>query len=364
MNLPVNRSPARLVLLAAALAAILAACGSSASEAPAARAPGGGWIESRPVAAAGGKSGPVGKLDRFAARLNALAIAELSASASDAEAPCRGVKPPFRVVSALSDSGEDVSCLVGKGGAAACVNFVDHDALHTEKTLCGEGAEQVDVPARVREAAAAADAGWRIAPIPAPDGFRALSLRAGNDYHLLVRRGSSWIASRLPVARTDGHEVGPERLLDSRALTDGPSFALVASSYRGDDQQGEVTTRLLILAADDLAERTVRDIGLLVWTMDPDEETPAPAGPQSFRAGPHIEVLLEPSITGDGALRLDLIREHRPEPDRQRFERSPCSAGGDGDLLGLACPVHRTSLIEKDSGFWRFKDGALVRNRH
>lgn len=363
MNLPVPRSPARLVLLAAAASA--AACGSGSGEAPAARAPSGGWIESRPVvSASGGKSGPVRKLDRFAARLSALAIAELSASVSEADAPCRGVKPPFRIVSALSDSGEDVSCLIGRGGAAACVNFIDHDVKHTEETLCGEGAEQVDVPARVREAAAAADVSWRITPIPAPEGFRALALRAGNDYHLLVRRGSSWIASRLPVARTDGHEVGPERLLDSRALTEGPSFALVASSYRGGDGKGELTTRLLILAADDLAERTVRDIGLLVWMMDPEEETPAPAGAQSFRAGPHLEVLLEPSITGDGALRLDLIREHRPEPDRQRFERSPCSAGGEGDLLGLACPVHRTSLIEKDSGFWRFKDGALVRNRH
>jgi hypothetical protein len=360
----VTRSPARLLLAFAVATASGAACGSSSGEAPRARAPSGGWIESRPVVSASGKSGPVRKLDRFAARLSALAIAEMSASASDADAPCRGVKPPFRVVSALSDSGEDVSCLIGKGAAAACVNFIDHDVQHSEETLCGEGAEQVDVPARVREAAAAADPGWRIAPIPAPVGFRALSLRAGNDYHLLVRRGSTWIASRLPVARTDGHEVGPERLLDSRALTDAPSFALVSSSYRGSDQQGELTTRLLILAADDLAERTVRDIGLLVWTIDPDEEPPAPAGAQSFRAGPHLEVLLEPSITGDGALRLDLIREHRPEPDRQRFERAPCNAGGEGDLLGLACPVHRTSLIEKASGFWRFKDGALVRNRH
>ena len=358
MNLPVMRSSARLLLLAAATA-----CSSGAAEAPAARAPGGGWIESRPVASGRGKSGPAGKLDRFAARLSALAIAELSASASDAQAPCRGVSPPFRVVSALSDSGEDVSCLIGKGGQAACVNFIDHDVRHAEQTLCGEGAEQVDVPARVREAAAAADPTWRIAPIPAPEGFRALALRAGDDYRLLVRRGSSWIASPQPVARTDGHEVGPERLLDSRALTEGPSFALVASSYRGGKQQGELTTRILILAADDLAERSVRDIGILVWTMDPEETAPAPEGAQSFRAGPHLEVLLEPSITGDGALRLDLIREHRPEPDRRRFERAPCTPGGEGDLLGLACPVHRADLIEKDAGFWRFKDGALVRNR-
>ncbi|HEU5056720.1 MAG TPA: hypothetical protein VFU21_09340 [Kofleriaceae bacterium] len=353
-----TRSPAWLLVLAAA------ACGSGSAPAPAARASGGQWLASRPVGAGNGTSGPGRRLDRFAARLSALAIAELSARASDAEAPCRGVMPPFRVLSALSDSGEDVSCLVGQGGEAVCVNFVDHDVELAEQALCGESGEQVDVPARVREAAAAADPAWRVAPIPAPEGVRALSLRAGNDYHLLVRRGSSWIASPLPVARTDGHAVGPERLLDSRALTENPSFALISSSLRGSAQTGELTTRLLILGGEDLAERTVRDIGLLVWTTDPDEKTQTAQGAPSFRAGPHLEVLLEPSITGDGALRLDLIREHRPEPDRRRFERPPCTPGGEGDLLGLACPVHRVDLIEKDAGFWRFKDGSLVRNRH
>lgn len=344
---------------------LLAACGSGSESAPAARAPGGEWIASRPASSGvRGGSGPVRSIDRFAARLGALAIAELSASASDAEAPCRGVMPPFRIVSALSDSGEDVSCLVGQGGAAVCVNFVDHDVEQAEQALCGDSAEQVDVPARVKEAAAAAEPGWRIAPVPAPEGYRALGLRSGSDYYLLVRRGASWIASPLPVARTDGHEVGPERLLDSRALTDDPSFVLVASSYRGGKQKGELTTRLLVLAADGLAERAVRDIGLLVWTDDPEESGQAPGGAQSLRARPHLEVLLEPSITGDGALRLDLIREHRPEPDRHRFERTPCAPGGEGDLLGLACPVHRLDLIEKDAGFWRYEDGGLVRDRH
>ena len=352
------RSPTWLLTLAASVAA----CGSGTDAAPAARAPGGGWIASRPAGSGGRGAGPVRSLDRFASRLSALAIAELSVSASDAEAPCRGVMPPFRIVSALSDSGEDVSCLIGAGGSA-CIDFVDHDVELAEQALCGDGAEQVDVPRRVRDAAAAAEPGWRIAPIPAPEGIRALGLRAGSDYYLLVRRGSAWITSPLPVARSEGQEGGPERLLDSRALTDDSSFALVSSSYRGGKEQGELATRLLVLAADDLAERTVRDIGLLVWTMDP-EETEGSDGAPSLRARPHLEVLLEPSITGDGALRLDLIREHRPEPDRRRFERAPCTAGGDGDLLGLACPVHRLDLIEKDSGFWRFKDGALARDRH
>ncbi len=361
MNLPVSRFPAWSMLLFAASAS--AACGSGAGSAPAARAPGGGWIASRPAGSSARGAGAERPLDRFARRLSALAIAEMSVSASDAEAPCRGVMPPFRIVSALSDSGEDVSCLVGAGGSA-CVNFVDHDVELAEQALCGESAEQVDVPARVRDAAAAAQPGWRIAPIPAPEGIRALSLRAGDDYFVLVRRGTGWIASPLPVARTDGHDVGPERLLDSRALTEDPSFALVSSSYRGGSQQGELTTRLLILAADDLAERTVRDIGLLVWTIDPEEKTQMPEGAQSLRARPHLEVLLEASVTGDGALRLDLIREHRPEPDRRRFERAPCKAGGDGDLLGLACPVHRLDLIEKEAGFWRFSDGTLARDRH
>jgi len=342
-----------------ALAVASGACSSTPARTPAARAPGGGWIASRPVPAERRSSGR--PLDRFATSLSTLAIAELSLAPGDGKAPCRGVKPPFRVVSVLSDSGEDVTCLVG-AGAARCVNFVDHETTLAEQALCGDGADEVDVPARVRTAAAAARPGWRVAPIPAPTGFRALSVRTGDEYFLMVRRGSVWIASPLPVARTDGHEVGPERLLDSRALTDAPSFALVTSSYRGGDQQGELTTRLLLLS-DDLAERAARDIGLLVWTVDPEEKNAPPEGTSSFRSRPHLEVLLEPSITGDGALRLDLIREHRPEPDRRRFERAPCSSGGEGDLLKLACPVHRLDLVERDAGFWRFDGSALVKNR-
>lgn len=349
------RVPSWLLVLA-----VSAGCSSAPAPTSAARAPGGSWLASRPIADQRG-GGPARPLDRFAAKLSSLQIAELSLAPSDAEAPCRGVTPPFRVVSALSDSGEDVSCLMG-AGVVRCVNFVDHETELAEQALCGSTAEEVDVPARVRAAAAAAQASWRIAPIPAPEGHRALSLRAGDDYFIMVRRGSEWIASPLPVARTDGHEVGPERLLDSRALTDGPSFALVASSYRGGSQKGELTTRLLVLS-DGLAERAVRDIGLLVWTIDPEERAAMPAGASSFRGRPHLEVLLEPSITGDGALRLDLIREHRPEPDRRRFERAPCTPGGDGDLLGLACPVRRLDLVEKDAGFWRFDGTALVKNR-
>lgn len=354
MILPVSRVPSWLFALSLA-----GACSSAPARTPAARAPGGGWIESRPVATERG--GPARPLDRFARRLSSVGIAELSLAPSNAEASCRGVKPPFRIVSALSDSGEDVTCAVG-GGAARCVNFVDHATEQAEQAVCGDAAEQVDVPARVRTAVAAAQPGWRVTPIPAPDGFRALSVRTGDEYYLMVRRGTVWTASPLPVARTDGHEVGPERLLDSRALTDAPSFALVASSYKGGAQQGELTTRLLVLS-DELAERAVRDIGLLVWTLDPEEKGAMPAEASSFRGRPHLEVLLEPSITGDGALRLDLIREHRPEPDRLRFERAPCKPRGDGDLLGLACPVHRLELIEKDAGFWRFDGAALVKNR-
>ena len=342
-----------------ALAVASGACSSGPARTPAARAPGGGWIASRPIPAERG--GPARPLDRFATRLSSLAIAEISLAPGDGKATCRGVKPPFRVVSALSDSGEDVTCLVGDG-AARCVNFVDHETALAEQALCGDGADEVDVPVRLRTAAAAAQPGWRVAPIPAPAGFRALSVQTGDEYFLMVRRGSVWMASRLPVARTDGHAVGPERLLDGRALTDAPSFALVASSYRGGSQQGELTTRLLILS-DDLAERAARDIGLLVWTVDPEEKSAAPEGASSFRSRPHLEVLLEPSITGDGALRLDLIREHRPEPDRSRFERAPCTPGGDGDLLKLACPVHRLDLVERDAGFWRFDGTALVKNR-
>jgi hypothetical protein len=308
-----------------------------------------------------GVGSPAARPGAFARRLSDLAIDELSLADGDSDQPCRGVAPPFRVVSALSDSGEGVSCLVG-AGAATCANFIDHDPAQAERALCGESAEQVDVPPRVRHVAAAARAGWRITPIPAPEGYRALSLRAGEDYFLLVRRGPSWIASPLPVARTDGHEVGPERLLDGRGLTEEASFLLVSSSYRGGSQQGELTTRLLVLS-DVLAERVVRDIGLLVWTIDPEERGQMPDGAQSLRGRPHLEVLLEPSVTGDGALRLDLIREHRPETDRARFERDPCKPGGDGDLLGLACPVHRLDLVAKGAGFWRLDGGALVKNR-
>ncbi len=343
----------RLALLLAA-----AGCASApAAQTPARRA-GDGWIASHPTAGAPPASASR-PLDRFARRLSDLAVDELSLADAGGDKACRGVTPPFRVLSALSDSGEGVSCLFGAAGVA-CGNFVDHEPGPVVRAMCGDGAEQVDVPSRARQLAAATQPGWRIAPIPAPEGYRALSLRAGHDYFLLVRRGSDWIASPLPVARTDGLEVGPERLLDGRALTEEPSFLLVSASARGGAQQGEETTRLLVLSAE-LAERTVRDIGLLVWTIDPDERSgdaaPAP------RSGPHLEISLEPSITGDGVLRLELLREHRPEPDRQRFEREPCTPAGEGDLLGMACPVHRIDLIARDAGFWHFDDGALTRSR-
>jgi hypothetical protein len=343
---------ARFTLLFAA-----ASC-ASAPAAPVARRSGGGWIASPPET--GENSASASRpLDRFARRLSDLAVDELSLADAGGDRACHGVTPPFRVVSALSDSGEGVSCLVGDGGVA-CANFVDHEPGPVVQALCGDSAEQVDVPSRVRQLASAAEPGWRIAPIPAPEGYRALSLRAGHDYYLMVRRGPDWIASPLPVARTDGQEAGPERLLESRALTEEPSFLLISASARGSVQQGELTTRLLVLS-DQLAERTVRDIGILVWTVDPDERTPD--SPPAPRSGPHLEVRLEPSITGDGVLRLDLLREHRPEPDRQRFEREPCTPSGEGDLLALACPVHRLDLIAKDAGFWRFEDGALVKSR-
>ena len=347
--------------LLAVVAASAGACGSASAPGPAAREPGGG---ERALRSESIDQPAVRPLDRFASRLSALAIDEISIAPGDAEAPCRGVRPPFRVVSALGDGGEGVSCLFGDGDAAACVNFVDHETNRAEQALCSETGEAADVPSRVRQAAAAAAAGWRIAPIPAPEGHRALSLRTGDDYYLLVRRGSEWRASPMPVGRTDGHEVGPERLLDSRSIGEEPTVALVASSYRGGSQQGELTTRLFILSSDGLTEQAVKDIGLLVWTIDPDERTALPDGAQSLRGRPHLEVLLEPSITGDGAVRLDLIREHRPEPDRSRFEHEPCTPGGAGDVLGLACPVRRLDALEKEAGFWRLHDGALVKDRH
>jgi len=348
MIVPVSR----FVLLLAA-----AACASSPAPETPARRGADRWIASRPAPGAH-RATPSRALDRFARRLSDLAIDELSLADASGDRPCSGVTPPFRVLSALSDSGEGVSCLVGER-SVACGNFVDHEPAPVVQAMCGDGAEQVDVPSRVRQVAGAAEPGWRIAPIPAPEGYRALSLRAGHDYFVLVRRGKDWIASPLPVARTDGLEVGPERLLDGRALTEDASFLLVSASARGNAQQGEETTRLLVLSAE-LAERSVRDIGLLVWTVDPDERTGGAAAP---RSGPHLEVLLEPSITGDGALRLELLREHRPEPDRERFENGPCTPSGEGDLLGMACPVHRIDLIAKDAGFWKFEGGQLARLR-
>lgn len=348
-----------IVPLSRFLLVLLAASCASAPAAPPAARPADRWIASRPASGAQPATA-TRPLDRFARRLSDLAIDELSLAEAGGDKPCRGVKPPFRVLSALSDSGEGVSCILGDGGAS-CANFIDHEPAPVVQAMCDDSAEQVDVPSRVRAIGAAAEPGWRIAPIPAPEGYRALSLRAGHDYFLLVRRGPDWIASPLPVARTDGRsEAGPERLLDGRALTEDASFLLVAASHRGGVQQGELTTRLLILS-DQLAERAVRDIGLLVWTIDADERTPD--SPPAPRAGPHLEVQLEPTITGDGALRLELLREHRPEPDRQRFEREPCTRGGEGDLLGMACPVHRLDQLQKAAGFWKFEGGALVKSR-
>jgi hypothetical protein len=302
-------------------------------------------------------------LDRFGDQLTEIGIDELSLAQSDGgDSTCRDVAPPYWVVSALTDKGEGASCLVG-AKQTACVWFAGHDLGHAEQVLCGDTADHAEIPPWVRGLVAGAVSEWQITLIPAPAPYRALRVRAGEDYHLLVRRGQVWMSSARPVASTDGRDVGPERLLDSTPLTGEPSLALVGSSYAGGSGQGALTTRLSIMAEEEgrLVELVGREVGLLFWAMDPEEREDHPLGAQSLSERPHLELTLAPKIREDGVLVLAVDHDHRPAGLLERFQAEECTPDAEGDPLHLGCPVDRVDALRKDAGVWRVENDRLVR---
>jgi hypothetical protein len=181
--------------------------------------------------------------------------------------------------------------------------------------------------------------------------------------YVAVRGTGGWRVTEQPLG--EGQFWDDLRVLDTSALTGGPSFGVVVSLHDGGTLMGAARTELVILAEEDgkLRKKDGRLVGLFQWSMSGRERNHCAACRHSYDARPHVELRLEPKVTGPGALRLTLKVNNLKRLAHVCNVRdlSPLPEPKDGEEEPTLCQIDELREVRHNAGTWRWVNGRLAR---